>query len=85
MSTSHRGDPHILRAKVAILDKALKWGIGLPVKVVQDGGHHTLTIAPRYPLGEGRQPRDVLQVDARPSEAAVGVARCTGARAAPYP
>ncbi len=37
--------------KVTLFRYALEYGIGTPNKQIQDGGHHTLTIAPRYPLG----------------------------------
>ncbi len=33
------------------LHMCLLWGLGKPAQQQRDGGHHTLTIAPRYALG----------------------------------
>ncbi len=49
---SNNGDPNFLiRARVALFDKALKWGIGMPMKMAPVGVGNTVIIQPRYPLG----------------------------------
>ncbi len=45
-------------AKVQLFKLGLEYGIGTPNKQAKDGGHHTLTIEPRYALGVERCPAD---------------------------
>ena len=42
----------VTKTKAALFIKvAMAYGVGTPNKQAKDGGHHTLTISPWYPLG----------------------------------